>query len=49
MIEMALDGAILIPVYALGCGFGSLIFVGAAKVATALLGNAQELQDAKSP
>ncbi|MDD3523852.1 MAG: hypothetical protein PHQ41_04045 [Candidatus Cloacimonetes bacterium] len=48
MFEIAVDGAILIPVYALGCGFGALIFVGCAKVATALLGNAQELQD-KSP
>jgi len=45
MIETVVDGAILIPVYALGCGFGALVFVGSAKVATALLGNAHELQD----
>ncbi|MDD4987046.1 MAG: hypothetical protein PHQ43_15015 [Dehalococcoidales bacterium] len=48
MLEVAVDGAILIPVYAIGCGFGALIFVGCAKVATALLGNAQELQDNSS-
>lgn len=45
MYELAIDGAILIPVYAIGCGFGALIFFGCAKVGTALLGNSQELQD----
>lgn len=45
MSDIALLAAILIPVYAFGCGFGALIFVGLAKVATALLGNAHELQD----